>query len=806
MESGAEVCEGDGFVAIVFGDGDFGRFGVERLGGCAQGDVGDVDFVHAEEFSEVFGAFALDANDEESGCEGVEGSGVSDAFYAGNAADSCDNVVAGFSGGFIDEEEGHRWRFGSRIAEKPIFLLQMGFFGTLRAMNISELARQLRVPTEELRSRLPELGFDIGGKAIKIPDRDAGKIIKAWNDYKKRLYLQKKMEEQKSRAERKARVQSGDAERVEIPPFITVRDFATLLNLPVAKVMQELMRNGILASLNERIDFDSASIIAEDLGFLAAQAENTKEEVVDTEANSRLEHVKEQERASGDAAERPPVVVVMGHVDHGKTSLLDAVRSANVVAGEAGGITQHIGAYQVVRNGRQLTFIDTPGHEAFTVMRSRGAKVADIAILVVAADDGVQPQTREAIDIIKAAKLPFVVAINKVDKAEANQDFVKTQLSELGLVPEDWGGTTVCVPISAKKHQNIDGLLDVLLLVADMEKAHIVADPQRAAIGTIIESRVDKNEGAIATIIVQTGTLRLQDYLGVKGVNYGRVRAMKAYDGSMIKEATPSMPVKILGFKAAPSVGDIVEATRDMSTLEELKESTSRRSGVDQISTVAQKTQDVEDGTDKPTLNIIIKADVLGSLEAVIGMIEKIQNPHVAVKIVGKGLGNVSDADIGRAEASNAVVMAFNVKMGMGVEDLARTKNIRIEEHSIIYKLFESVVEHLKKLLPSEKIYSELGTGEILALFRKTDKGVVLGVKVRKGKLIPGAIVRILRNGSIIGEGKAEAVQVGKTVVKDVLAGQECGVSFVGKTKVEVGDTLEAYQEEIHARTLVVNS
>lgn len=673
-------------------------------------------------------------------------------------------------------------------------------------MNISELARQLRVPTEELRSRLPELGFDIGGKAIKIPDRDVGKIIKAWNDHKKRLYLQKKMEEQKTRAERKARVQSGEAERVAIPSLITVRDFATLLNLPVAKVMQELMRNGILASLNERIDFDSASIIAEDLGFLADRADDQKEDAVDNEANTRLEEVKESERASGEAAARPPVIVVMGHVDHGKTSLLDAVRSANVASGEAGGITQHIGAYQVVRNDRQLTFIDTPGHEAFTVMRSRGAKVADIAILVVAADDGVQPQTREAIDIIKAAKLPFVVAINKIDKPEANQDFVKTQLSDLGLVPEDWGGKTVCVPISAKKQQNIDGLLDVLLLVADMEKGQIVADPSREAIGTIIESRVDKNEGPLATIIVQTGTLRLQDYLGVRGVNYGRVRAMRAYDGSILKEAPPSTPVKILGFKAAPSVGDIVEAVRNASALEELKESTSRRSGVEQISSVANKpSQDSEDG-EKPTLNLLIKADVLGSLEAVIGMIEKIQNPHVAVKIIGKGLGNVSDADALRAEAGNAIVMAFNVKMGMGVEDLVRTKNIRAEEHAIIYKLFESVVEHLKKLLPSEKVYSELGSGEVLALFRKTDKGVVLGVKVRKGKIIPGATVRIMREGSIMGEGKIDAIQVGKTSVKDVLAGQECGVSFVGKTKVEVGDIIEAYHEELQARTLVVGS
>lgn len=673
-------------------------------------------------------------------------------------------------------------------------------------MNISELARQLRVPTEELRSRLPELGFDIGGKAIKIPDRDVGKIIRAWNEHKKRLYLQKKMEEQKSRAERKAKVQSGDAERVAIPELITVRDFATLLNLPVAKVMQELMRNGILASLNERIDFDSASIIAEDLGYLADRAGESEEQAVDSEANNRLEKVKEEERATGTTLARPPVVVVMGHVDHGKTSLLDAVRSANVVAGEAGGITQHIGAYQVVRNGKSLTFIDTPGHEAFTVMRSRGAKVADIAILVVAADDGVQPQTREAIDIIKAAKLPFVVAINKIDKADANQDFVKTQLSDLGLVPEDWGGKTVCVPISAKKLQNIDGLLDVLLLIADMEKEQIVADPCRTAIGTIIESRVDKNEGSLATIVVQTGTLRLQDYLGVRGVNYGRVRAMKAFDGTSLKEAPPSTPVKILGFKAAPSVGDIVEATRDSSVLEELKEGTSRPSGVDQISSVAQKpVEDSEGGGEKPTLNIMIKGDMLGSLEAVIGMIEKIQNPHVGVKIIGRGLGNVSDADVARAEAGKAIIMAFNVKMGMGVEDLSRNKEVVVETHTVIYKLFESVVEHLKKLLPSEKVYSELGTGEVLALFRKTDKGVVLGVKVRKGKIIPGTTVRIMRNNSIIGEGRAESIQVGTTVVKDALAGQECGISFIGKTKVEVGDMIEVYQEELQARTLVVN-
>lgn len=672
-------------------------------------------------------------------------------------------------------------------------------------MNISELARRLRVPTEELRSKLPELGFDIGGKALKIPDRDVGKITNAWQEYRKRQYLQKKMEEQKARAEKKALGLSGDAPQVALPPRISVRDFAARMNVPIAKVMQELMRNGILAALNELIDFESASIIAEDLGFLAVAEEAAKEAVVDEEASSRLEKVRESERASGDAQRRPPVIVVMGHVDHGKTSLLDAVRKANVAGGEAGGITQHIGAYQVLRNDRRLTFIDTPGHEAFTVMRSRGAKVADIAILVVAADDGVQPQTREAIDIIKAAKLPFVVAINKIDKDNANQDFVKTQLSDLGLVPEDWGGKTVCVPISAKKLINIDGLLDMVLLTADLEKDHIVADASRMAIGTIIESRVDKNEGPLATIIVQTGTLKLQDHMSIRGVNYGRVRAMKAFDGSLLKEAGPSTPVKILGLKAAPSVGDIIEAVVDVSNLQDVKSvEAQRKTGVEEIGIqMAQSNEEVDD-ENKPMLNLIIKADTLGSLEAVIGMVQKIKNPHVGVKIIGKGLGNVSDADLARAETSHGVIMAFNVKPAMGVAEAARDKHVVIEEYSVIYRLFESVVEHLKKLLPSEKIYTDIGSGEVLAVFKKVDRGHIIGAKIRKGKFIPHAIVRVLRGGNVVGEGKIDALQHGKMSVKEAHAGQDCGVSFGGKTKIEVGDTLEVYTEELQARTLIV--
>lgn len=669
-------------------------------------------------------------------------------------------------------------------------------------MNISELARRLRVSTDELRSKLPELGFDIGNKAIKLPDRDVGKIMNAWNEMKKRQYLQKKMEEQKARADRKLKVIEGTAERVMIPKTISVRDFAAKLNLPVQKVMQELMRNGILAALNQHVDFESAAIIAGDLGFIA------EEEQAEGEANlgagaDRLEKVRADEK--NDKAEaRPPVIVVMGHVDHGKTSLLDVIRTTNVVAGEAGGITQHIGAYQVVRNGRLLTFIDTPGHEAFTVMRSRGAKVADIAILVVAADDGVQPQTKEAIDIIKAAKLPFVVAINKIDKENANMELVKSQLAEQGLVPEDWGGTTVCVPVSAKKMLHIEDLLDVLLLTADVEKDNIVADPKRRAMGTIIESRVDKGQGPVATIIVQTGTLKPQDYLSVAGQLYGRVRALTAFDGKAIKEAGPSTPVKILGFKVPPAVGDILEVPENPEELVSAKAQASKKVAGAEIGTKQVNTTDETTDTDKVVLNVMIKADVLGSLEALVGMIEKIDNPHVAVRIIGKGLGNVSEADVLRADASKAVIYAFSVRAFPSAEELARTKDVAVNEQTVIYRIYEDIIERLKKLLPSEKVYTDLGSGEVLALFKKTDKGQIVGAKVKKGKFIPGATVRVLRGGQVVGEGKIEALQSGKTNVKDVLMGQECGLSFQGKTRIEVGDDLEAYQEELHARTFAV--
>ncbi len=671
-------------------------------------------------------------------------------------------------------------------------------------MNITELARRLRVPPQQLLDKLPELGFSVGKKAIKIDNRQAQKIMEAWGEMMRKQRLAQKVEQQKSFAERKATMKPSEMKKVAVPSVITVRDFASRLELPVPRVMQELMKNGILAAINQRIDFDTASIIAEDLGYLAEREDQTVEE--DAEGLEKIRERAEQE--DGDQLQpRPPVIVVMGHVDHGKTKLLDAIRQTNVVETEAGGITQHIGAYQVERNGRQLTFIDTPGHEAFTVMRSRGAKVADIAILVVAADDGVQPQTKEVINIIKSAGIPFVVALNKIDREQANPDKVKGELSELGLVPEDWGGKTIVVPISALRGTNIDGLLDMLLLVADMEKEKIVANPSHRALGTVIESHVDSGSGAVATVLIQSGTLRQGDTLSVRGTLFGRVRAMRDWRGTEIKEAPPSTPAKIIGWKLAPTVGDIMEVPQKETELKRIKSTDSTHRATEEVAAIKHMQPNSDSGDtqeDKHYLNLIIRCDVLGSLEAILGMLDKIHHEQVGVKIVQKGLGNITDVDVSNAEGTHAIIIGFNVRPTTTAEELAREKNVEIREYQIIYKLFEDVMGSLQKMLPSETIVQEAGTFGVLKNFRKTDHGWIVGGRVKKGVLTPGAKLRLSRNGEYIGEGRIEKMQLGKADLKQATEGQEIGFDYRGKIKPEEGDILEAYTEETKSQKLKI--
>ncbi len=667
-------------------------------------------------------------------------------------------------------------------------------------MNVTELARRLRITPQELLAKLPELGFDVGARAIKVDDRVADQIYKKWIETARRERLRDQLVRQQSAGTQTTA--DGAPREVELPPVIAVRDFAGKLNLPVTRVIQQLMKAGILASQNERIDFTTASIISEELGFVAKPENANEKEVESIQDENRIKELISKELAGGLIA-RPPVVVVMGHVDHGKTKTLDAIRKTNVVAGESGGITQHIGAYQVEKKGRKITFIDTPGHEAFTVMRSRGAKVADIAVLVVAADDGVQPQTKEAYDIIKAAKLPFVVALNKMDKPEADPNRVLGQLAELGITVEEWGGKVPLAKISAKAGTGIDELLEMILLVADMEQEKIVANIDAHAAGTIIESHIDKGEGPVATVVIQNGTLHRNEWLGIDGAAYGRVRMLRDWRGQSLDEAPPGTPVKILGFKIAPSVGDVFEVPEKPSDLEQKKIKTSRQVTNTLSASASTPTAGSEEAVQKKMLNVIVKTDVLGSLEALLGMLEKINHELVGVQIVQKGLGNLTDADIERAaSAGTSVVYGFNVMLPPSVEGLARTKEVPCYTYKVIYELFDDVVARLNALLPQELLVTELGKAEIAGIFRTEPGKMIVGVRVKEGKLLVGAKVRVWRGEELIGDGTLETLQAGKTATKELSGGQEGGALYKGRIKLMMGDRLDAYTEELKARKI----
>jgi translation initiation factor IF-2 len=669
-------------------------------------------------------------------------------------------------------------------------------------MNVTDLARQLRIHPQKLLQVLPEFGFDIGAKAVKVDDRVAERIKKEWRRIKFVLEDRERAEKEKQKElEKEARRQSGAT--VKISGRITVRDLSDLLQLPLNKLILELMKNGILATQNENLDRETAAIIAGDLGFTVEQNDKV-EEAGDATHAATLKKILEEK-----TIQRAPVIVVMGHVDHGKTKLLDAVRRTNVMEGEAGGITQHIGAYQVIwtdpksKQKRPITFIDTPGHEAFTVMRSRGARIADIAILVVAADDGVKPQTIEAIGIAKAAKLPILVAINKIDKEGADPTRVRTELSQHGVVSDEWGGDTPMVDISAKHDKNIDKLLDTLLLLADMHDADIRANPERAAAGTIIEAHVDKGEGPVATILVQTGTLKLNDPLVVNGEIYGKVRAIKNYRGDNLTEAGPSCPARILGFKVAPQVGDVLDVGAAGGALMiDPRAKRVKQVGAEQRPMAAQS----ENAEEKMKfLNVIVKADTLGSLEAVIGSLEKLKNDEVAVKIVGKGLGNVSPDDVTLAQTTQAILFAFNVTPIPLANTMILAQNTNYKPYRVIYDLLNFVKAELEKLLNPEVIVTELGNFKVVAIFRTGKSDMILGGRVEKGKLAKDVKARVKRNGEYIGLGAISTLQVGKQSVNEAPEGTECGIQYDGKLKVEIGDVIEAFREEKKEKKLVLN-
>lgn len=589
---------------------------------------------------------------------------------------------------------------------------------------------------------------------------------------------------------------------VSIPDKVTVRDLAALLEASPIEVMKLLISSGIMANINQTIDYDTAAIVATDLGFeIQQELPPAVEEAPPPLAPTVPEEVPLRDIYAQEAPEdlkpRSPVVTVMGHVDHGKTSLLDYIRHTNVVAGEAGGITQHIGAYQVERNGEKITFIDTPGHEAFTAMRARGAQVTDIAVLVVAADDGVMPQTNEAIDHARAANVPIVVAINKMDKASADPERVKKQLADLGLPVEEWGGSTIAVPVSAKQGTGIDTLLEMILLVAEM--SDLRANPDRKAMGTVIEGKLDRSRGPSATLLVQNGTLRVGDYI-VIGETYGHIRAMFNEAGKRMKTASPSIPVVILGLSNVPQAGDTFKVVSDEKTARALAaERAEQRRAEEQRPVRALSLDDIyaqmQAGAMKE-LNVILKADVQGALEPVANSLEKLGDEDLRVRIIHQGAGNITESDISLAIASQAIVIGFNVRAEPAARAMAETEGVQIRYYQVIYKLIEDIDKALKGLL--EPVYEKvvIGHAEVRAIFSISRTGKVAGVYIEDGTVKRNARVTVLRDSEEIYDGTITSLKRFTEDVTEVPTGLECGIGLHNFQDFEEGDILEVYTKE----------
>jgi translation initiation factor IF-2 len=655
-------------------------------------------------------------------------------------------------------------------------------------MNVSALARQLKVTTNELLEKLPELGFDIGARAIKVDDKLAPKIIEAWKKATKKERFKTELSKvTEIRGKDKDTSEDKKLKEVSIGDTIIVKDMAELMDLPVARLMGELMANGIMVSLNERIDFDTATIIAEDLGFKVIKTDTEVAE--EASKRERLEKLLSKRKTKDD---KPPVVVVMGHVDHGKTKLLDSIRETNVVDQEAGGITQHIGAYQVETHDRLITFLDTPGHEAFKAMRSRGGQIADVAILVVAADDGLQPQTLESISVIQKEKLPFIVAINKIDKEAADVEKVKQELSEINLMPEDWGGKTICQPISAKQKQGITEILDLVLLVADME--NLKADDGGSAIGTIIESHIDKSAGPVATVLVQAGTLKVGDMFIVGDVP-GKIKILQNWKGENTKEATPATPVKILGLKQLPVVGEILEVISDKKTFKEKLKQASNKKKVSVTTSNGNSNGNGDDEGEINSLNLIIKSDVLGSAEAIEESLDKIEVPDTQIKVLKKGLGQITEDDILNAEATSALVIGFHIKENKNIQALADEKNVTILYFDIIYKLLEDVEKRLNSIKSKKTIHKLQGKMEVLAIFKTNKNSMIFGGKIVSGKATKDSKIKVLKNDEVEAIGEMISLQSAKENVSEVVEGNEAGIEYKGEPIIEVGDILEFFEE-----------
>lgn len=666
-------------------------------------------------------------------------------------------------------------------------------------VRVYELAKELNVSSKELISKMEELNIEVSNHMSSINKEEAELIkelyteeVKVVEDVVEEDIVTTKKENKKQIKSKSSTIEEmtskkGDDVIIEIENSIIVRDLAEKLGVNVAQIISKLIGLGVMVNQNQPIDSDIAIIVAEEFGVSLIVKEIEEEEVID-------EFDLDYEDKPENLKLRPPVVTVMGHVDHGKTSLLDAIRQTSVTTSEAGGITQHIGAYAVNVNNKKIVFLDTPGHEAFTSMRARGAKVTDIAILVVAADDGVMPQTIEAIAHAKAAGVPIIVAINKIDKPTANVDRIKQGLVENGLVPEDWGGDTITVEVSAKNRIGIDDLLEMILLVAEMQE--LKANPNRNAVGTIVEAQLDKGKGPLATVLVQKGTLEVGDMV-VSGTSSGRVRAMLDDKGKRVKKAGPSIPVMILGLSEVPNAGDFLYAVSDEKTArnvadkkrDQLREEQMKQSSKVSLDDLFERIKlgEIKD------LNLIVKGDVRGSIEALSQSLSKLDTEEVKINMIHGGVGGITETDIMLASASNAIVIGFNVRPNLNALDVAKKEKVDIRTYRVIYEAIEDIQAAVKGMHAPKIVEEVLGRAQVRATFRLPNGNTIAGIYVVNGKITRNAKVRLLRNDVVVFEGGVSSLKRFKDDAREVLTGYEAGLGLENYNDIKEGDMLEAY-------------
>lgn len=653
-------------------------------------------------------------------------------------------------------------------------------------VRVYELAKELKITSKELIEKVADLNLDINSHMSTVEKEEAD-LIKELLKTESDSEINNSKNTSNVEKEDKDMEEKNENEVIEIEENIIVKDLAEKLEVTPSEVITKLISLGIMANQNQSVDFDTASIIAEEFG-VSVKKSSVEED--DEEIGFHLDFEDDPK----DLKPRPPIVTVMGHVDHGKTSLLDAIRKTAVTEREAGGITQHIGASTINIDGEKIVFLDTPGHEAFTTMRARGAQVTDIAILVVAADDGVMPQTVEAINHAKAANVPIIVAINKMDKPAANPDRIKQELVEYGLVPEDWGGDTICVPVSARNEEGIDDVLEMILLVAEMQE--LKANPNRKAVGIIVEAELDKGRGPVATVLVQKGTLKVGDIV-VSGTAHGRVRAMLNDKGKRVKKATPSIPVMILGLSEVPEAGEhlyVVENEKKarnytQARKEKIREEQLKSSQKVSLDDLFEKIQLGE----VKELNVIIKADVKGSVEAVKQSLSKLETDEVRVNVIHGGVGGITESDVMLASASNAIIIGFNVRPTLTAIDISKRESVDIRTYRVIYDAIEDIESAMRGLLDPTIEEEVIGRAEIRATFKVPNVGMVAGIYVLQGKITRNSKIRLLREDVVIYEGDISSLKRFKDDAKEIQSGYEGGLSLENYNDIKEGDIIEAY-------------